>query len=432
MISPEEACQKIYNLMPDRNIESVSLLSCVESCISENIIAQEDVPSFCRSPYDGYAFNSEATRNVTSTNPVEIDIIDTVPAGKNFEYFNNLEDADLNSPSKPKLNDRKKQDWKQTGMKVMTGGMIPDIYDAVLPWEQVGIKDKEQKILINKEIPSQHNIIPKGEDIKKGELVIKEGEKLTPYHIGVLASLGFTHPRVYAPYKIGILVTGTELVNPENDISPGKIRSSNNFSLGATLQCMGHEVLDFGIVGDSKKKLAEKIEEAVSKVDILLTTGGVSRGDYDFVPYVLEEMKAKRLFWRVKMKPGTPLHVSQYQGTPVISLSGNPAASMASFHLLLAPALQNNGKRQTATSLKERSHASFLAKDIKKKTSSLWRFVRGKAWIGNDGVFYSTPIAKEKPNMLKTMIWANGYIVVPPDSQAIRAGDKVNFIPIDK
>ncbi len=424
MISPNEATEKIEQLMPNRSICRLSLSQCINKIIAQDIYADSDIPPFSRSSFDGYAFRSSDTVDATENCPVELSVVETIPAGQTAIGLGENE-------------------LKQSAVKVMTGSVIPYDYDAVLPWEQVFCPDYQDKVLISQKIDSGHNIIPQGEDISKGELVIKCGEQLTPHHIGILSSLGVTTPLVYQPYKIGVIVTGNELIPPEQELVQGKIRSSNNYTLGASLNNLGQTVVDFGIVTDDEKLLTERIVKACEQVDILLTTGGVSKGDYDFVPYVLENMGAHRLFWRVNMKPGTPGHVAQYKGTPVISLSGNPAACMTTFHLLLVPALltktcakdiQENihSNKECNDRILDKSFPTFLAQEIKKKKTSMWRFLRGRSWIGEDGRYYCKPIAKEKSSMLKTMMWENGYIVIPPDSNDVTTGDRVQFIPIDK
>ena len=408
MISPEKASKQIGALIPQKRIGRKALYECVGMNMAVDVISSEYVPPFTRSPLDGYAFDSQETKGLTSENVRALKILEVIPAGK--------------IPQKEKL--------PGTTVKVMTGAMIPPGFDAVLPWEEVERSADGNTVVLNQEIAPGTNTIPQGEDIQPGETVIAKGSYLTPSHVGVLATLGISQPKVYLPYKIGILVTGSELLPAHTAQLPaGKIRCSNNFTLGAAIRSLGQETVDFGVVNDSYDELEVKIEQSIGLVDFLITTGGVSRGDYDFVPHVLEKMGANRLFWRVNMKPGTPIHAARYKKMPIISLSGNPAACMATYHLLLAPLLTGTGtEKKVPNSISARCKTAYLQESIHKKTSRVWRFVRGRGWIGSDGFFYCEPIAREKPSMQKTLMWSNGYIVLPPGQAPPPKGEKADFI----
>ncbi len=361
MISPEKASKQIGALIPQKRIGRKALYECVGMNMAVDVISSEYVPPFTRSPLDGYAFDSQETKGLTSENVRALKILEVIPAGK--------------IPQKEKL--------PGTTVKVMTGAMIPPGFDAVLPWEEVERSADGNTVVLNQEIAPGTNTIPQGEDIQPGETVIAKGSYLTPSHVGVLATLGISQPKVYLPYKIGILVTGSELLPAHTAQLPaGKIRCSNNFTLGAAIRSLGQETVDFGVVNDSYDELEVKIEQSIGLVDFLITTGGVSRGDYDFVPHVLEKMGANRLFWRVNMKPGTPIHAARYKKMPIISLSGNPAACMATYHLCLRPCLPALAQKKRFRTVFQRAVKPLTCK----KASTRKRPVYGGLFAAEGGL----------------------------------------------
>ena len=264
-----------------------------------------------------------------------------------------------------------------------------------------------------------------GEDVKKGEVVIKKGAILKTGHIGMLASLGITKVKVYRKPKIAILATGDELVEVKDRLKPGKIRNSNSYSLYAQVLRLPAAPLLLGIAKDNKKDIERRIRKGL-KADMLLVSGGVSVGDYDFVKDVLADLGMDMKFWKVAMRPGKPLAFGKIGAVPIFGLPGNPVSSMIAFEQFARPAVL---KMAGATDL-FRFHLPAIAKQGFGKKKGLRYFMRS-VLENQNGALYAYLTGPQGSGILKSMVKANGIMELPEDVSEVCAGDRVQVTYLD-
>lgn len=406
MIAPDEAYSKIMEIVKEYGKKEKRLLE--EACgktITEEIVAQENIPPFARSAFDGYAFVAAETKSASGNNPVGFEIAATVPAGGKL----------------------KRVDRGEKTIKIMTGAPLPPGYDCVVPWENVSVKGN--KVFIFKPLYPGENVVPEGKDIKKGDLIFSKGEILEPADIGVLAALGYREVEVIALPRVGIIVSGDELVELGEKPGEGKIRNSNRYILTAFLAELGINVKYFGIARDCRDELKRKLKKALLEADLLITTGGVSEGEYDLMPAALSEIGARRVFWGIKGKPGASIHVSEHKKTPVFSLSGNPTALFASYKIFVEKAILKMLGFVEGRDMYEGTIKASLACDLVNKTTDQWRFVRAK--LGHErGRLWCIELNKEKTGDICSSS-SLGFIILAPGDKDLKRGALVDFMPLN-
>lgn len=296
-------------LMPKAKTLTVSLEEASGKVLSEDVVAPFPVPHFPKSAMDGYAVYHGDVEGASKENPVKLQVVSEIYAGDymDLEYI------------------------PGTAIRVMTGGYVPVGYTAVVRQEDTNYGEDE--VFIYNKVKEYQNYCKVGEDIPGGVSVLKKGTFLTPIHIGLLASLGIGQIDIIEPVKAAIISTGSELLQVEDEICPGKIYNSISYMLSASIRKAGFTVISSEICQDDEEQLKEAIRRAVSKADIVITTGGVSVGKKDLLPKVLLEIGAEKLFHGANIQPGTPTMGSVLNGTAILSLSGNPYAAMANFEL---------------------------------------------------------------------------------------------------
>jgi molybdopterin molybdotransferase len=380
----------------------VSILESLDRILAEDVVSGENIPPFNNSAMDGFAVLAGDIQGASADKPVELKIIDNVPAGK---------------VSGNKVT-------SGTAIKIMTGAQIPEGADAVVRMEDTG--QEEDLAYIFCEIHAGQNIRLSGEDIKKDEVVLRHGSLITPAEIGVMASLGKSRVGVIRQPKVAVLATGDELVETDEPLSAGKIRNSNSYTLfGQVLACKAQPVM-LGIARDKKEELEAKIREGLKVADVILTTGGVSVGEHDFVKDVLAEIGADLKFWGVAQKPGKPLAFWTLGEKLIFGLPGNPVAVMVTFEEYVRPALLKMMGRMNL--FRPEVEASLTHE--RKKKSGRAEFIRVK--IENlDGKHYATSTGAQGSGILKSMTLANGLAVIPAETKTLKAGDLVKVHLID-
>jgi molybdopterin molybdotransferase len=263
-----------------------------------------------------------------------------------------------------------------------------------------------------------------GEDVKRGDLILRRGTRIRPAEVGMLATLGRRSADVIRPPRVAVLTTGDELVAPWEPVTPGKIRNSNLYSISAQVKMCGAEPVLLGVARDTEAELEERIGRGM-EADMLLTSGGVSVGDYDVVKTVLARM-GNILFWKVKMRPGAPVVFGLIEGKPMFGLPGNPTASMVAFEQFARPAiLKMSGRSETrrpevwATleeGIKNRVGIRNFARAIATQEGGEWRVRRA----GEQG-----------SGILRTMTMANALMVVPETAGRLEPGDRVRVQLLD-
>jgi molybdopterin molybdotransferase len=395
MISLEKALKTILADFQPLGLEKINILEARGRIIGENIFAPRNIPSADNSAMDGYAVRHNDTKGATKNKPLKLKIIEDIPAGK-FPL---------------------KKIKAGEAARIMTGAIIPEGADAVIRQEDT--KKDGKIVIIHTSAQKKENIRFAGEDVKRGELVVKKGSALGPAHIGMLAALGKASVRVYQKPRVAIISTGDELVDIKTDPAPGKIINSNSYSLAAqVLECGAIPVM-LGIVKDKKSDLQKKFKTALH-ADLIISTGGVSVGDFDFVKNVMGEIGNAMHFWQVAMRPGKPLAFGAIEGVPLFGLPGNPVSAMVSFEQFVRPSLlkmqgHKNIFRQTITVL--------CAEEIQKK-AGFRHFIRAVV-RKEKNKYIVTTTGDQGSGILKSMVMANALIVMGEDETRIKKGAKV-------
>lgn len=393
-VSFENALEKLLAVAEAMPKEMIPLEACYGRILAEDITALENVPSFDRSSMDGYALKSSDLAGCSPKEPRRLTVIQELGAGQ--------------IPKRGIISGE--------AIKVMTGGIIPDGADAVIKFEDV-IRAGDA-ILVSFPVKSGNDIMKAGEDIFCGQALAVKGSAITPSLIGILASLGYSVVSVFKRPKVAIINTGNELSPVKEKLEPAKIRNSNGYSLGAYCISWGADPLYLGIARDEKKAISEKICDGLAKADIVVLTGGASVGDYDLVKEVLADLKSELLFNEVGMKPGKPTAAVILAGKPVIGLSGNPAAALTVFLLLVAPMLKKMGGYNNYLHRREKA---ALMKDFP-KLSPQRRLLRGRV-ILKEGKLFAEIDWGQKNSTLVSMLDCNAFIDIPAGTKAIKAGE---------
>lgn len=370
----------------------VSLDDSLHYILAEDIYAPFMQPPFSKSAVDGYAFASSDTMNATKDNPAKLKVVDIIYAGDYRDHVIHRGEA----------------------VNIMTGGRIPEGCDCVIRFEET---NDSEDLEVYRELKKWDNICLAGEDIQKGDLLMKKGERLDYVRIAILSSMGICHVPVYKPLKIGLCTTGDEVVLPGQVRGKGQIFDNNLALLSNRLKMLGRYDIVMEYVKDDPQQCADVLKKLSAECDLVMTTGGVSVGKKDILHDALSLMKARKIFWRLKMKPGTPAIFAIYQNTPLLCLSGNPFASSVVFELLVRELLAYMQKDHT---LLLKTKQAKLVSNFP-KASPQRRFIRA---IYEDGEV-TIPQGMHSSNEISTMIGCNALIDVPPHHPPLISGEEV-------
>ena len=400
-ISLEEARQLLMECAQPVEECSAALPDALDRVLSRNIHANIDLPPFPKSPVDGYALRAEDIARAQIANPVTLKVIEEVRAGY--------------AP--------REKVTAQTTIKVMTGAPIPEGANAVVRFEDV--KREGNLLELDQAVKAGHNIILAGEDVQKGERVAEQGAIINPPLLGLLAALGIKETAVFRKVKIAIFSTGDELTEPGAELGPGKIYESNLHSLVAACARLKAEPISFGVVPDDQAAIAARLSRALAQADLVITTGGVSAGDYDLVPDAVREVGAEGIFHKINMKPGSPMLAAKYNDKLILALSGNPAAAFVTFDLLVVPVIKKimGLARQLPREMK-----AILAEDFL-KASEQRRFLRAKIYSEREKNYVKLT-GKQSNGILKSLVDCDAFVDVPAGSGPLAAGQEVSVVMI--
>lgn len=403
-IPVQEAIQKVHQYEKHGEAEWVPLRNSLERFIAEDILADHDVPAFDRSPYDGFALRAEDTKEASSEHPVEFEVIDHIGAG--------VVSAKTIGPFQ--------------AIRIMTGAKIPNGANVVIMLELIKTFEKDGKSYMSLKRPLKKgdNISRQGEEVLEGNVMLKKGTKVTPGVTALLATFGYAVVPVVKKPVIGIISTGTELLQVSDAMVDGKIRNSNLSMVYAQILKAGGEPLDLGGVSDEFDKSYHAVKAALSKVDFLITTGGVSVGDFDFLPAIYEKLGAQVLFNKVAMRPGSVTTVAVMpNGQLLFGLSGNPAACFVGFELFVKPMIYKwSFKTQSLPDFAE----AKLTHDFP-KANPFTRFVRAALEFTGSQLSV-TPTGLDKSSAVTSIAEANCFIVLPGGTRGFKAGDQVHVL----
>lgn len=373
--------------------ERLPLSDCGGRILAQTLTAKENIPPFDRSPYDGYAIRSADVKYASSEAPVTLRVLETIPAG--------AVPTQALSPG--------------TAAKILTGAPIPEGADAVVMFEKTEFT--EDTVTLFTPVKAGSNIIRIGDDVREGTVLAEAGSVIDPGLAGTLAAQGVTEPLVYRVPRIGLFSTGSELVEADCAPDAGQIRNTNRFALQSALHSLGCSTEYFGIAGDTVQETADILLRALSSCDAVISTGGVSVGDFDLTPAAMELAGADIILCGIAMKPGMACVCAKKDGKLILGLSGNPASALTSFHVVATPAL----KRLSGRSDVLPAEFCVMLKDGFNKSSPKARFLRGRLETDGSSLFIRCP--REQGNgALSSMIGCNAMALIPAGSGPLGAG----------
>ncbi|EOU1699224.1 molybdopterin molybdotransferase MoeA [Clostridium perfringens] len=402
-IALEEALEILNKNTKALKSEVISIKDSLKRVLYGDVKSKINNPPFNKSVFDGYAFKSEDSKGTSKENSIELKIVDEIFAGM-------WPDREIKSGE---------------AIRIMTGAPIPVGADCVLKQEETERHGDLVKIF--KEMKANENISFMGEDIKIGETLIKKGKRLDYADLGIMASSGISEVTVYKKPKVSIISTGDEVCDINSTLKPGKIYDSNLYSLSGRIEELGYHVLSMEHVGDNILKIGEAIEKAFEKSDIVFTTGGASVGEKDLMQKVSESIGFEKLFWKIKIKPGSAVVCSKKEEKILISLSGNPNAALTTFELLGKPVLKKlEGEEENINIKREKG----ILMDSFNKKSPQRRFLRGNVIYDEKGAkVYITQI-KSGNGILSSLLNANCLIEIEKRNEGLNRGEVVNIIKL--
>lgn len=389
MIELEEALELVLTRIQPVETEYISISDANRHVLAQDVISQIAMPPFARSPLDGYAYL--ATEG--DPNPLQLNLVSEIPAGTFSERVISSGEA----------------------AKIFTGAPIPPGANCVVRMEDTELIG--DKVTIFRPVLPGANIVHKGEEIKEGDILLKSGFYLTPPAIGLCAAVGLHKVKVYRRPRVGLLATGSELVDVGQPLGLGKIYNSNSYTLSAMLQDAGCEVQVIPIVSDQIEDTIEALEK-VAGSDVIISTGGASVGDYDIMRHALAQFGCEMLFWKLNLKPGTPASVGQKGKQLFISLSGNPAAAMVTFELLVRPVLRKFAGSPTP---EEEEFPVKMASNFT-KSGKQRRFLRAQA-VFKDGAIWADLAPTQGSGILRSMIGSHLLVDVPANHGPVEVGE---------
>ncbi|MGV3000955.1 bifunctional molybdopterin-guanine dinucleotide biosynthesis adaptor protein MobB/molybdopterin molybdotransferase MoeA [Vibrio sp. E150_018] len=405
-LSVEQGLDKILSILKQpKTTEQQSLFKARLNVIGEDIISPINVPAYCNSAMDGYALRGQDILDGMTS----FDVVTEILAGSG--YANKI----------------------QTGQaaKIMTGAPMPQGADTVIMREQSQLSENSTPKIVkftvdNNEFKVGQNVRQAGEDLAQNSVVFNQGTRITSPELGMLASLGINHIPVYPQLKVAVFSTGDEVQAPGETLNDHCIYDSNRFTVIAQLERLGCDVIDLGIIEDNESALESTLLEASIQADAIISSGGVSVGDADFIKTVLDKI-GQINFWRINMRPGRPLAFGQINETPFFGLPGNPVAVMVSFLAFVEPALRLMQGEQNWQPMK------LKAETESKVFSRLGRteFTRGIYHLDDFGQLKVRTTGKQGSGILRSMSEANCIIEIPPHVEFAKEGEMVTILPLE-
>ncbi|UMT80306.1 molybdopterin molybdotransferase MoeA [Staphylococcus roterodami] len=398
-IPVKEAIQRIVKQQITMPSHKMSLENSLNHILAEDIVATYDIPRFDKSPYDGFAIRSIDSQGASGKHRIEFKVIDHIGAG---------------SVSNKVVGERE-------AVRIMTGAQIPAGSDAVVMFEQT--IELEDTFTIRKPFTKNENISLKGEETTTGDIVLKKGQVINPGVIAVLATYGYTEVQVIKQSSVAVIATGSELLDVSDPLEDGKIRNSNGPMIHALAEKLGLEVGIYKTQKDDLESGIQIVKEAMSNHDIVITTGGVSVGDFDYLPEIYKAVNAEVLFNKVAMRPGSVTTVAFANGKYLFGLSGNPSACFTGFELFVKPAVKH---MCGALEVFPQVVKATLMEDFS-KANPFTRFIRAKATLTSAGATV-VPSGFNKSGAVVAIAHANCMIMLPGGTRGFKAGHTVDVI----
>lgn len=398
----EEALRAVLESVRPLEKERVFLYDALGRVLAQDILADTDKPLFDNSAMDGYAVRFEDIRGASEESPAELKVLGEHSAGTG-ESVRVVEG---------------------TAVKIFTGAPIPEGADTVVPVEYT--QTEGERVLIKREFKRGANVRLRGEDVREGDVVVPEGKEISPYDIGMIASVNRSLVEVYRRPTVAVLSTGDELLElGQEQTRNSQIRSSNHHMLYSLALGAGALPVQLGIAPDEPEAL-RRVLATCHNYDIFITTGGVSMGEKDYVQYLVKEVGVDVRFHKLRIKPAKPVLFGTYKENGLFfGLPGNPVSCAVAFDLLVYPAIRSmlGAKEVFKRKLKAKLVRAFRRRDAKRR-----EFARAKVWF-EEGVYLCEPLQKQQSHMLTSMVEGNAYMVVYEGVSSLEEGQEVEVIP---
>ncbi|MFL5606703.1 MAG: gephyrin-like molybdotransferase Glp [Gemmatimonadaceae bacterium] len=385
--------------------EEIPLAHALGRVLARDVVSPVSLPPWDNASMDGFAVRASDARGASPLSPVRLRVMETIAAGRHATRAVAAGEA----------------------ARIMTGAPIPAGADSVVRVEDTDAGTSEVMIRDDRDVT--RNIRQRGEDVRAGAVVMRAGTLIAPAHVGVLSSVGCAKPTVYRRPRVAVLATGDELVPVEEFsrvLAGDRIVSSNSYALEAAVTAAGGEAVSLGIAPDDRDGLAERLRGARG-CDMLLTSGGVSVGDFDYTREVVAALGGTLSLWRVRMRPGAPIGFGTLFGLPWLGLPGNPVSSLVTFELFGRPLLRTLGgfrrphRRTVPVTLDESIQLG----------APLTHFLRVMLSTGDDGALHARLTGAQSSGMLTSMSSADALLIVPPEPLQVPAGATLRAMPLD-
>jgi molybdopterin molybdotransferase len=403
LLSVNEARERILSQFHPVKTETLPLVDSLNRVLARDVHADDDLPLFDNSSMDGFAVRAADITNATAASPRSLRVVADIPAGSYPSV--------ILAPSE--------------AARIMTGAPLPEGADAVVPVENTDFESRDagtnapKIVAIQKAAAMGENVRRRGTDLHAGATVLTAGHQLRPQDLGLLAMLGVASVPVYHKPRVALLSSGDELIDPDAPLEKGKIRDSNSYTLAALIENAGAQALRLGVARDNYESVHLLFEKAVYlRVDLILSSAGVSVGAFDFVKQVIED-SGKMDFWRVNMRPGKPVAFGEYKGIPVIGLPGNPVSAFVGFEVFVRPAIQKLSglvhysrpivRVICEDEIESDGRESYLRAEIREVNGSLVARLTGHQGSGN----------------LHSLVQANALLIIPAGVKCVPAGQEI-------
>ena len=415
MLSVEEALERILPYFNVLEARPTPLLESMGQVLAEDLVAEFDIPSLANSAMDGYAVRADDISAASAESPVELRVTGKIAAGE-------LPDAPVR---------------EGTAIRIMTGAPMPEGADSVVAFEDTDEVDRrgaggdESIIGIRLDAPVGDNVRPAGEDVRAGSIVLKRGLVMRPGEIGVAASLGLATVPVHRRPEVAIVATGDELIEPGEPHRPGFVYNSNTFSVAASVTRYGGVPRIIGIARDTVESLNEALSDALASADMIITSAGVSKGDYDVVKDVLDQ-RGEIALWSVRMRPAKPLAFGALSGAdgrkvPLLGLPGNPVSAMVAFEQFARPAI----RLMLGLPVLDKPTVQAVLDDAVVNHDGRRVYARVVVYVGDDGEYRARSTGSQSSNVLTSMVAANGLAICPDDVARKEPGETVTVQMLD-
>ncbi|HZS93290.1 MAG TPA: gephyrin-like molybdotransferase Glp [Chloroflexota bacterium] len=394
LLSVDEALARLLDRFAPLGVETVALADSLGRVLAQPITSDLNLPPFANSSMDGFALRAADTESASAAEPVRLDIGDVIAAGSSAGH-------ELGA---------------RTCARIMTGAPLPEGADAVIPFEDV--EEIGGRIIIRTPVENGACVRPEGNDLARGTVILEPGVEIDSRKIGLMAAVGCADVPVTRKPRVAILSTGNELVPPGQPLGTGQIYNSNTPMLAAAVREAGGEPMPANAATDDPDAIAAALERA-GDVDLLLTSGGASVGDFDYVKDVVAR-GGEIGFWRVAIRPGKPLLLGSIGGRPLIGLPGNPTSSMVTFDVFVRPAI-----RRMLGAAEQRTRLQVVADQDIDNRGGRRTYARVRLTM-RDGTVHAVPAGGQDSAMLLTLARADGLLVIPETQSRLLAGESAS------